>query len=339
MTTFHATILCLAISLIAVVAEGSPMQSNAPLNRFWKHIAEEHAGLDDEQSGLDRFNDIQKCMQDKLSNVDILKLEEQTKPTIIDTLEDTHTRTILVEVGNAISPIQAQAINHLAECTQASFPETRFQHRDFTQTSGGNDCTFINTLLQLFLPQVYNNVVHITEMAYEEGEWGNQLDLPHPDECGLRTSEYLSYGEFKALGKHVDGGSIYTTIFALSDPESYEGGEYYIIPRDQPSNDKQYFFKPQQYSAMVFLSETQHGVQDISSGHRAMFTNEFWHFPDPPFPGSRRPPEHHMGVFTEMTEHELDVPEDDKYYKAEDLMRLWNNAGAFTNALVDESEL
>jgi hypothetical protein len=159
-------------------------------------------------------------------------------------------------------------------------------------------------------------------MGYEEAGWGEQLKLKPPGKCGLRTSEYLNYGQFRGLGGHEDHGSIFTVLFALSDPKGYQGGEYYIIPRNEPKN-RAYYFKPRQFSAIVFLAETHHGVTDIEgqSGSREMFTNEFWKFDDPPWKGSHRPHGTRMEMFHEMVDEELDLPED--YYQGEDVERLW----------------
>lgn len=74
----------------------------------------------------------------------------------------------------------------------------------------------------------------------------------------------MSYRGFKNLGEHDDGGSIYTVLFALSHPKDYQGGDYYIAD----SSQNHYYFKPRQYSAVVFLSECNRGVTDIESGHR-----------------------------------------------------------------------
>ena len=174
-------------------------------------------------------------------------------------------------------------------------------------------------MLQIFLPDVFENVVNITEMAYKEGGWGEQLQLLPPKECGLRTSEYLNYKEFTHLGGHADGGSLFTTLFALTDTKLYQGGEFYIEPRDEP-NERLYYFKPRQYSAVVFLSETYHGVTDLD-GPREMFTNEFWVYDDAPWEASRRPENSHMEVFLKRAEETLDHTVE--YYKPEDFEDLW----------------
>lgn len=91
------------------------------------------------------------------------------------------------------------------------------------------------------------------------------------------------------------------TLTLLCFLRQYQGGEYFI--RD--SNRNKYYFKPRQYSAVVFLSESNHGVTDIVSGHREMFTNELWKYDDPPWP-ELRPLHSTMELFLERCE-EIDA--------------------------------
>lgn len=173
-----------------------------PRDRFWRHIQEDQAGLlgEDDDGLVDHFQDIRMCLRNKLSveTKRLLKEETEVQPIIVDSLTDTQNRTILVEIGNAISPHQAQAVKDLAACTREFFPTTRFEQRDFAGSGGGNACTFINILLQIFLPQVASNLQRIAEMAYDTAAWGGErLNLPRPGSCGLRTSEYLDYGKFR----------------------------------------------------------------------------------------------------------------------------------------------
>jgi hypothetical protein len=77
----------------------------------------------------------------------------------------------------------------------------------------------------------------------------------------------------------------------------YQGGEYFI----NDSHRNKFYFKPRQYSAVVFLSESNHGVTDIVSGHREMFTNELWKYDDPPWP-ILRPLHSPMELFLERCE-------------------------------------
>ena len=318
--------------------------SKSTRNRFWKHIKDNKAGLngesidddDDDDDGTiyDYYDVMELCIKDKQSESTLLNEEEEEtqapqkqQPMIVDTVQDTNNRTILVEISNAITPSQAQSVKDLASCTRQYFPP-RFDERAFEDSGGGNDVTFINILLQLFLPDVATSMDYVTKMAYDHAEWGRLRtltlpNLPEPSDCGLRTSEYLDYGKFKGLGGHSDAGSLYTVLFALSNPKMYKGGEYYIRPQDD-EEQVYYYFKPRQYSVIVFLSDTYHGVTDIESGVREMFTNEYWEFDDPPWHSSLRPNTDDMDLFTKKCDSffPIDYYRDDKidgrkeYYKS-----------------------
>jgi len=238
--------------------------------RFWKYIQDTKVGLlgdnidDDDGTIYDYYDVMELCLKNKQSESTLLNEETQAQqqPVIVDTVQDRNNRTVLVEIVNAITPNQSQSVKDLAFCTRKYFP-SRFDERAFDGAGGGNDVTFINILLQLFLPDLAVSMDYVTKMAYDHAEWGSSSkqtsNLPEPSTCGLRTSEYLDYGKFKGLGGHSDAGSVYTVLFALSNPKMYKGGEYYIRPQDE-EEQVYYYFKPRQYSVVVFLSDTYHGV-------------------------------------------------------------------------------
>jgi hypothetical protein len=289
-------------------------------NKYWIHILKEQSGLDDGDG--ERFDDMQSCVHTAVSEIsddNVVPQDKTAATAVIDTLIDSQNRTILVEIGNAITPSQVEKVKRLADCTRRYFPD-RFEHRGFEESGGGNDCTYLNILLQILLPEVFENVVQITELAYETAGWGGeQLKLLPPKKSGLRTSEHLNYQKFSSLGGHTDSGSLFTTLFALSDPKRYQGGEFYILPRDEP-DDRMYYFKPRQHSAVVFLAETHHGVTDLD-GPREMFTNEFWVYDDAPWRGSSRAENANMHMFVDRVKETLDHTVD--YYKGGDLADLW----------------
>lgn len=285
------------ISLISIQVQGETTTSRAPdavqaqqlqleTNRFWKHIEDQQAGLLDDD-GIDHFETMKRCVDTALRRVKKHGHSDTApSPYVVQTLTDSKNHTVLVEIGNAITPEKAQSVEKLAACAKKYFPDTRYVHREF-DAGGGNDCTFLNVLLQLYLPEVYKNVMMIAEMAYETAAWGGEHhNLRPPRTCGVRTSELLNYDEFKGLGGHDDIGSIFTILFTLSDSKLYEGGEFYIGPRPYNEEDgwyeRLYYFKPRQYSAIIFLSRMYHGVTSLTGGKREMFANELWMYGDAP---------------------------------------------------------
>jgi hypothetical protein len=235
---------------------------------------------------------------------DIAPDSDFSKPKIVNQVVDSETKkVILVEIESAISQFQTTLVKLLSECIQIHLDEFQ-EHRSFDiRSGGGNDATFLTPLLlPMLLPEIAGLIQEIGELAYDHGNWNttsqsdnsdnnsenhHHLQMPPIGSCGLRTSEFLDYGQFKSLGTHIDADSLYTVIFALSDPADYQGGEYYI----EDSTGVQYLIRPQQFSALVFLSDQGHGVKDITGGVRQMFTNEYWAFDDPPFPLRRIDPD------------------------------------------------
>ena len=101
------------------------------------------------------------------------------------------------------------------------------------------------------------------------------------------VAEHLSYDGWRSLEPHKDVGSIYTTNIALKEPEGYSGGEFFL----QTSFLEQIDIKPQRLTAIVFLSDTIHGVRPITSGSRVSFVTEFWEHDDAPLGMNRPTPE------------------------------------------------
>mmetsp|Transcript_51014 Transcript_51014/g.76270 ORF Transcript_51014/g.76270 Transcript_51014/m.76270 type:complete len:381 (-) Transcript_51014:203-1345(-) len=188
---------------------------------------------------------------------------------------------VVMEIENALPPHYASALQILAACIRKHIPPN-FEHREF-QDGQGNDCTYVTCIVQMYLPGLVARIQAVHDFASKHAGWKSR-GLPSIRDLGLRTSEHLAYGTFEKTGltQHDDGGSIYTILFSLSDPDEYEGGEYYAL-----DGDDKVHFKPEKFSAIVFLSETYHGVEGISWGRREMYTNEFWDLPDVPYPYNR----------------------------------------------------
>lgn len=302
-----ASSLCILLFLYTISVEASDW---TPRNRFWKHYQEAQEGLCD-RFGTDAFDVIPDCLFDKLAKEGISEIPSQPDPVVTDIMSDPHLadKALAVGIANAISPQQARAVQILAECIRRELP-TQFTTRNFA--GGGNDCTYLNILLPLFLPSIAATVQHTAELAYEAADWSQQMrtiyngTLPNvqtgeylfpPGDLGIRSTEHLSYTTIKKIDGHRDDGSIYTVVFSLVDPNSFQGGEFFL----QTYNGT-YVFKPIQYSAIVFLSEEIHGVKQISSGVRETFATEYWPFDDTPWEQMRPRRSEEMELFTKRME-------------------------------------
>ena len=123
---------------------------------------------------------------------------------------------------------------------------------------------------------------------------------PDPRHMGIRTTEHLSYDKWGGLGYHEDSDSDYTVLVAMSNPNDYKGGEFTLFTDDIknknknknhnnnsntpkiPNRNNQISFKPNRLSAVVFLSEYEHGVESITTSGRVTFANELWRYDDSP---------------------------------------------------------
>jgi len=158
--------------------------------------------------------------------------------------------------------------------------------------------------------------------------------LPDPAHMGIRTSEHLSYDRWGVLGYHQDAGSDYTVLAALSDPAAYEGGAFSLCPHTEFTEGIHHkdglgrrrlsaiagkdgkdctaiiTVKPERLSAIVFLSLFSHGVGDILTPGRIMFTNEFWRYENVPATVQR------PGIKEFVLE--LNEDDDDLFYDVDD---------------------
>lgn len=285
-----------------------------PRNRFWKHYQETQEGLCayeedyDNDEGVDAFDVIPDCLYEAAGNIVDLK-PSQPDPRVANIIKDPFTnKTLAVGIANAISPQEAQAVRALANCARRVIPN-RFETREFG--GGGNDCTYLTVLLPLFLPTVAATVQRTAEVAYDAANWKEQVMiswnatykenvfLPPPGELGVRSSEHLTYKTIKHIGGHTDKGSIYTVVFSLSDPDTFQGGEFFL---QTPTNGTYVYLKPNKYSAVVFLSEETHGVENVRDGVRETFATEYWPFDDTPWDEWRPSRPEIMELFTKRME-------------------------------------
>ena len=330
-----------------------------PQSRFWKHISESQSGLFTNRSvpdsdvtvEVDVYDEILTCIKEE----EVLFLQafppveskgETFDPQVAGELQDAQNVTLMIVYENALTHAESITIRAVAKCTERLLP-SHFQLRNFYGKDSGNDCTYLGPVLQLFAPNIAHRVQHMAQLAYYSAEWHelrvkdsgarpepyvpSSADLdpkifyPPPEKCGLRTTEYLKYSHFDRLSRHRDVGSYYTVLFVLSDPDSFDGGKFFV--RDT-LDDKVYSTKPAQYSAIVFLSEVYHGVSPINAdnssspkGIREMFTNELWLYPDPP-QNKFRPRQEEMELFLNRVD-DIVAERGDDSLSGVDLQDLW----------------
>lgn len=212
-------------------------------------------------------------------------------------------RAVAVQVSSALSEWEASAVQALAAQVRSSgsIAKSQFVNRSFGTDKGGNDCTYLAPLLQAMLPTVASQVINVGTLAWKAAGW-NDLDYPEPGTCGIRTSEQLSYKGWKSLEGHKDVGSMYTTMIALAEPSDYQGGDFFVQNRFFDPTD----IKPDRLEAVVFLSDTVHGVRPITGGMRETFVTELWENDDSPLGLNRPTPER----WQEFLDGKVDLPFD-----------------------------
>ena len=285
---------------------GRDKQLVGPRDRFWRHhVVSETL----EVKGVNQYHNIKNCINDKLTDQDQHDLQHVTaagKRRAAHRVQTPDDDTILVLVENAMAPIHVKAVQSLASCVRTHIPhlyESRAMYQEFDLDKdpglGGNCPTHLAPLVGMFLPTVANEMFMTLEVAYQVGDWQAWVDeeieelergdrifsetMQPPSKVGMRASEHLTYSDFPSLAEHHDGAAtMYTMNFAFSAPDDYEGGEYFIYT--DKDNDEKKIIKPPKYGAMVFLGGRYlHGVQEITGGHREMFSTEMWNYPDTPF--------------------------------------------------------
>jgi hypothetical protein len=209
--------------------------------------------------------------------------KKSNEPTVIAMHRDKEEKVVAVEVSSALSDWEAETVQALAKCTRKNI-KSQFVNRSFGEGKGGNDCTYLAPLLQAYLPDVAAKVVSIARLAWKAAGWDDDSCYPDPRSLGIRTSEHLSYNGWRSLEAHKDVGSIYTTMIAIAEPEDYHGGEFFVQNKFYEPTD----IKPNRLSAVVFLSDTTHGVRPIEAGIRKTFVTELWDNDDAPL-GLNRP--------------------------------------------------
>lgn len=255
---------------------------------------------------------------------------------------------ILVVIDNVVTEHESEALHDLARCVQL-LDSDQFENREFTRTDykGGNDVVYLAGFLQLLAPSISTRISDLARTAWDAASWGeikehpcddkdDRLLIPDPLKCGLRTIEHLNYDNWTNLGFHRDDDSLFTVLIALSDPADYIGGDFAIQYRQKRSNSsnssnssntsstsntsntskyrgrKWFEIKPERLSAVVFLSECEHGIRGVGSAGRVTFVSEFWELGDVAV-GGRRPGPKEFAFWEEtgVWNHSLD--DDDGY--------------------------
>ena len=205
-------------------------------------------------------------------------------------------------IENALTEQEAFGIEALSQCVRDVLPNRLpfYEVREFGKESdeaygmykemGGNYVTYLQGLLQQYLPGAAAAIYHAVQTAYYDADWA-ELGFPPPEELGVRTAEYLAYKRSGKLGHHKDSGSVFSISIALSETDEYSGGYFQLETADA-------LFKVPRGSAIVFFSESDHSITEITGGERKVFVVELWEDQDAPV-GLPRPTTEQFGEHKE----------------------------------------
>ena len=216
-------------------------------------------------------------------------------------------------IENALSEQEAFGLEALSDCVRKLLPNELpfYEVREFGDkqseeygiynVQGGNYVTYLQGLLQQYLPGVTSSIYNAVQTAYYDAAW-NELGFPAPEELGVRTAEFLHYKKTGKLGSHTDAGSVFSISVALSDINDYTGGFFQLATADA-------LFKVPRRSAILFFSDSDHSITEITDGERKVFVVELWEEQDAPI-GLPRPANEQFDEYNEKRAPYL--PENDE---------------------------
>lgn len=209
-----------------------------------------------------------------------------------------------VVVANSLSAIDGLLISHLAQCVTEVIPgNTGFRpfndQEDDTEDvygNAGNQVITLNGFFQYFLPDVWDRLWGTLQFTVDKLALTDHPWMPYQGNVSLadltaRCIEHLTYRNNSALRPHEDGDSVFTLVTMLARPQDHQGGEVRMALKpknksrqqqqeaEEEEQEEEEFasFKLQQYSTVVFLSETTHYVQE-QRGDRRVLAIEFWKY-------------------------------------------------------------
>lgn len=177
-------------------------------------------------------------------------------------------------LSDAFTAQEAFGVEELEQCVRSVFPHDKrfYEAREFGDDEtaathgmynddGGNYCTFLNGLVQIYLPGVAATTYQVVQQAYDQSKWGTSRDLSPPSDLGVHSAEFLQYRKNGKLSLHSDDDTVYTISVSLSNFDAYEGGYFRLVTGEA-------LFKVPKRSAIVFFGESLHGVTEIQQGER-----------------------------------------------------------------------
>jgi hypothetical protein len=183
------------VSKVASADEYEPFDGseNGPLDRFWKYhsIHSVQKSLINPQTGLDQYQNILSCLQEKIGHLDYLISNDQRRIGLMLREPEEDKDVYAVIVKNAFLDSHVLAVQELARCVRTHLPhlyESRamYQEMNLDQDDGhgGNCPTHLGSLVPLFLPQVRSAMQNVLVDAYEAAGWREKRET-----CSYRATK------------------------------------------------------------------------------------------------------------------------------------------------------
>lgn len=253
-----------------------------PRDQWW-----EVTKVVEEMGGRERYEGVASCFQKAWH--EIQKNHTGNKATENEMIRLQHYMPVnpdhgqLVLLDNVLSPTQVDAMNALGKCVFDTTPHV-WPHYQMRSQIGKHHCTFVQGLVQTFLPGLAARLYQALQTAfwYDGDETktfdflGTRISFPTADTLGIRSMEYLTYEAGHKVGLHDDTDSVLTLSVALDEPNAYQGGDFHL------TSSTDLFVGPAAGSTIAIFSESMHGVTPVTSGVRRVLVVEFWQDDDAP---------------------------------------------------------
>merc|ERR1719384_858586 len=154
------------------------------------------------------------------------------------------------------------------------------QEEEKKLNADGHSVAFLqkNELFEKTEPKLLNKIIN----AMKESDATNwkliEKEVEDRENVNIRVIEYHHYVTGGGLlnKTHFDGGSIYTAVLMLSDPnKDFEGGQ--LMTWEHTQKYKKYDL--QQGDMIMFPSHKYHSVSTVTKGERYVMVIELWEGP------------------------------------------------------------
>ena len=204
----------------------------------------------------------------------------------------------VIHIKSLIDDIDICHLRCFSSCVKAYYP-SQFINREFIENpvryfgdeviygtpsadivssiyGGGNDVVFLGGFMQKVMPKLLDYILQNFTKAAVEAGW-----YPHINHLGIRCVESLIYSAGGKLMLHTDSESVFTIVLMLSDPSisDFTGGDF-VIQKNSLEGTNLLHVSLNVGDAIMFDSNSLHGVEAVLTGERNVLVLELWPYAD-----------------------------------------------------------